>query len=331
MIIKIDSKSGIPLLGSIYFGIIDRGTNLLQVRASTLCNLNCIFCSVSAGPQSKLRKNDYIVELSYLLDYLREVIKFKERNDIEIHLDSVGEPTTYPNLIELIKEIRKIREVKIISMQSNGTLLNEEKIKALSEAGLNRINLSMNAFDNEKAKRIAGCDFYDIEHVKGVAKEIMKSNIELLIAPVYLPGINDKDIKEIIKFGLNISTNEKKVKFGIQKYLSYKYGRKPKGIKEQSWWQFYNKSIKAWEDEFKIRLKLSAKDFNIVKCKQIPIIFKKNQIINVEIKEDGWLLNEKLGIAENRVITLINCNKNKERVKARIISNKDGIYLAKSV
>ncbi|MBT4440771.1 hypothetical protein HOC98_01565, partial [archaeon] len=43
----------IPLMGCIAFGIIDRGTNLLQVRATSMCNLNCVFCSTDSGPFSQ--------------------------------------------------------------------------------------------------------------------------------------------------------------------------------------------------------------------------------------------------------------------------------------
>ena len=39
--------SGIPLIGTNYFGIIDRNTNLLEVRPNTGCNLDCIYCSVT--------------------------------------------------------------------------------------------------------------------------------------------------------------------------------------------------------------------------------------------------------------------------------------------
>jgi uncharacterized Fe-S cluster-containing radical SAM superfamily enzyme len=47
----------IPLVGHIAFGVIDRGTNIIQVRPTSLCNLNCIFCSVDAGPLFTLEKN----------------------------------------------------------------------------------------------------------------------------------------------------------------------------------------------------------------------------------------------------------------------------------
>src|SRR3989338_11349985 len=133
MLIDITEKSGIPLMGAIPFGIIDRGTNILQVRATSICNLGCLFCSTGGGVNSG--RTNYVVELNYLLKWLKEVTKFKEDDEIEVHLDSVGEVMTYKNIVKLITEIKKIKEVKIISMQSNGTLLNTENINKLEKAG----------------------------------------------------------------------------------------------------------------------------------------------------------------------------------------------------
>ena len=48
-LIKITKESGIPLLGAIAFGIIDRGTDLIQVRPTSVCNLNCVYCSTDSG------------------------------------------------------------------------------------------------------------------------------------------------------------------------------------------------------------------------------------------------------------------------------------------
>ncbi|HDD34251.1 MAG TPA: radical SAM protein, partial [Thermofilaceae archaeon] len=45
----------IPLIGHLAFGIVDRGTNLLQIRPTSSCPLSCVFCSVDAGPASKRR------------------------------------------------------------------------------------------------------------------------------------------------------------------------------------------------------------------------------------------------------------------------------------
>src|SRR3989338_296182 len=79
--IYIHRSSGIPLIGSNYFGIIDRGTNVIEVKPMTSCNLGCIYCSVDEGPRSK-RTADFVVEKDYLVEEFEKVAKFKGIDDI---------------------------------------------------------------------------------------------------------------------------------------------------------------------------------------------------------------------------------------------------------
>ena len=51
----IREEDNIPLIGAHLFGIIDRGTNVLQIRAITGCPLKCIYCSVDEGVISRKR------------------------------------------------------------------------------------------------------------------------------------------------------------------------------------------------------------------------------------------------------------------------------------
>ena len=127
---KIDEKSGIPLLGCIAFGIIDRGTNLIQIRPTSVCNQKCPFCSTNAN-NTKVHPHTYEVEKDYLLKWVKVVIKEKECNEIEANIDSVGEITCHPKIIEIIREVKKIKEVKYVSLQTNGLTLTKEKVDKL--------------------------------------------------------------------------------------------------------------------------------------------------------------------------------------------------------
>ncbi len=155
--VRITRNSAIPLIGSLYFGIIDRGTSLLQVRPSCGCNLNCPFCSVDAGPESTTRATSYEVEMEYLVDAVREAARFKGEG-VECHIDSPGEPLMYRDLPGLITALNGIDEVSVISLQTNGTLLDQTMINALEKAGLDRINLSLHALDPSIARLLAGAE-----------------------------------------------------------------------------------------------------------------------------------------------------------------------------
>ena len=327
----VKEETSIPLMGSIAFGLIDRGTNIIQVRPITTCALSCIFCSTDAGPKSRSRQTEYIVDLEYLIDKFIELVKFKGPRKIEAHIDTVGDPFTYPKIIDLVQELASIPGVEVISVQTHGVLLNEHIIDELNDAGLDRINLSIDSMDPEKAKMLSGTNWYDLNKILGIAEYIVKStDIDLLIAPVWVPGINDEDIPKIIEFALKIGAGKKWPPLGIQKFESHKRGRKPKGVKPMTWKQFYN-ALRKWEMKYNVKLILSPEDFGIHKRKMYPSPFKIGEVVKVKVLAPGWLKGEALGAAKGYAITLVNMRKIPigEYIFAKIIKTKHNIFLAK--
>ncbi|KAB2943390.1 MAG: molybdenum cofactor biosynthesis protein A [Candidatus Methanoperedens nitroreducens] len=320
----------IPLFGCIAFGIIDRGTNVLQVRPISECPISCIFCSTDAGPYSHQRISEYMVDLSQLLPAFEWAASYKEIDDIEAHIDTVGEPAMYPQLVDLVQKLSENKNVRTISMQTNGVLLNTKLIDELDSAGLSRINMSIEALDPELAKRIAGIDSYNIEKVRKTAEYIaMNTDIDLLIAPVWLPGINDEEIPKLIEFALSIGAGKKWPALGIQKFLSHKNGRKP-GVKVMSWEKFYSQ-LEEWEKKFQTKLILSPQDFGSHVCKALPRMFRRNEKVKVKVIGPGWMKGEKLAIARDRVLTIVNAGNipvGKE-IRVRIERVVDGIYMAR--
>ena len=323
----ITKESGIPLIGHTAFGLIDRGTNLIQVRPCSGCNLNCIFCSVDEGI-SKTRVTDYMVDPDYILEEFEKLAEFKRRHcknvKIEAHIDGQGEPFIYPYMVDLIKRLKDIAD--IVSVQTNGTLLDERKINEL-EGYLDRINLSINSLDGKKAKLLAGRADYDIDHVKSIAKEIADSEIDLLIAPVWVPKYNDEDIMEILEFGKRIGAGRIWKPFGVQKYIKYRFGRHPKGAKIISFRDFYSRLR-----EIDRNLILSPRDFGIVKCKSLPKRFKIGERVKLRLEMYGRIKGEMIGIARDRVIQVVDTNKKiGEVVNVRIVRNQHNIYVATPV
>ncbi|MGV8174992.1 MAG: radical SAM protein, partial [Methanothrix sp.] len=323
----ITRESDIPLVGCLYFGVVDRGSSLLQIRPSCGCNLSCPFCSVDAGPNSRSRVTDYQVELDYLMEAVEEIAHFKGPG-VECHIDSPGEPMLYPDIVPLVSRLKAIDEVSVVSMQSNGTLLDEERIRALEEAGLDRINLSIHSLQPEKAAYLAGVPGFEIEKIKQAAKNIAASKIDLLIAPVLVPGLNDEDIPELIKFALEIGAGKRWPPLGIQKYEHYRLGRSPGKLRAQNWWHFYNRSMAEWEKQFSMPLRIRPQDFSIERRPMIPTVFEKKEKTWVEIKAPGWLRGEMLGVARNRVVSVMDCPVERGSVRVRIVSNKHNIYVA---
>ena len=273
-----------------------------------------------------------MVDLSQLLGAFEWAASYKEIDDIEAHIDTVGEPSMYPQLVDLVKKLSENKNVRTVSMQTNGVLLNTKLIDELDNAGLSRINMSIEALDPELAKRIAGIDSYNIEKVRKTAEYIaMNTDIDLLIAPVWLPGINDEEIPKLIEFALSIGAGKKWPALGIQKFLSHKNGRKPDvNVKVMSWEKFYSQ-LEEWEKKFQTKLILSPRDFGSHVCKALPRMFKRNEKVKVKIIGPGWMKGEKLAIARDRVLTIVDAGNipvGKE-IRVRIERVVDGIYMAR--
>ncbi|MCQ6253898.1 radical SAM protein [Methanocaldococcus sp.] len=342
----------IPLIGHTAFGLIERGRNIIQVRGHCGCNLNCIFCSVDEGEFSKTRKNDYYVDLEYLIENYKKIVEFKENKFIEAHLDGQGEPSLYYPLVDLVQELSEINKKGngIVSMQSNGTTLTYKLIDELEEAGLHRINLSINALDKNMAKMLSGRKDYKIEKILDIAEYIKNSKIHLLIAPLLLPNINDEEFKRVIDYAVELEqkipqniinpiTGKKDPILGCQLCRVYQFGRRPKKMKVWDFEKFYN-LLRKYELEYakkgiNVKLILTPKDFGTHKRKRLPYPFKVGEIIKANVVLDGRIKGEVLGVSKNRVIQIINVKNEQSligrNVKVRILRNKDNIIVGELV
>jgi uncharacterized Fe-S cluster-containing radical SAM superfamily enzyme len=322
-LVYVTRESGIPLIGHTAFGLIDRGSNLIQVRAASGCNLNCIFCSVDEG-HSTSRKTDFIVDTDYLVEEFAKLAALKG-NDVEAHIDGQGEPFIYPYMVELLQKLRKVPNVRVISAQSNGMLLNEEKIKAM--AGLiDRVNLSVSSLDQQIAQTLAGSKKYSVEHVKDVAVKLLENDIDVLLAPVWVPGFNDDEIAKIVEWGLAIGAGRRYPAFGIQNYVRYQFGKKVK-TNPMRFDQFFEK-IAVLEKQYGLRLKLTPADFGIHKAPSLPKAFRKGDKLKLDLVAPGRVHGEMLAIASGRVIGVLTDKPAGSRVSAKITRVTDNVYVA---
>jgi len=321
--VYVHQLSGIPLIGNVSFGIVDRNTNIIEVKPITVCNLKCVYCSVDES----MRPVDFVVEKDYIVNEMKTVLDYKKCSNIEIHIGGQGEPLYYDDLVPLVKDLAKLKQVKEISMDTNATLLNKKKVDDLVKAGMTRFNVSLNAMDAGLAQKIAA-EPYNLKSVLEIIEYISKK-ADLIIAPVLVPGLNEMEMPAIIEFVKKISQKSKnKVMAGIQNFLCYKQGKRP--AKQLSWDKFMNK-LKEWEKEHDVRLLLDfKKDFNIEPTKPLLKPFKKGNVIEADIISQGRIAGEKIAAAKGVSVTLPNCMKT-GRVKVKLTRTKHNIYYGSCV
>ncbi len=332
--VYITRESGIPLIGNNSFGLIDRNTSLIEVKPVTGCNLSCVFCSVDEGPKGRW-VTDFIVEPDYIIEEFQKLAHYKLGGlkeaggkqdagkagdkplpELEAHIGTHGEPLLYPKIIELVRGLAEVEGVKRISFDTNGTLLTERLIDKLKEAGLTRIHLSLNAMDQKVAERLAGCP-YNLEHVLKMARYASKK-LGLLIAPIWVPGINDDEMPRLVAFAKELG-----VGIAIQNFLNYKYGRNPS---KQMDWEVFGQKMGQLEKEHEVKLLFSEADFSIAKTRPLERPFRKGQVVRAEIVCDGRLEGEKISVAGERNISVERCAGKKGTIKVKLTRDKHNIF-----
>ncbi len=317
--------SGIPLIGTTSFGIIDRNTNMIEVRPLTGCNMNCIFCSVDEGLASR-KTSEVVIEGEYLAAEVKKLVEFKGC-ECNIIINSQGEPTLYKPLPQLISDLKAIAAVKTITLITNGTLLTESLIDELAAAGLTMLNISLNAIDPKIAKIMEGHGSYDVEKVKKMAAyAAAKTRIKVTLAPVVVGSYNDSEMEKIVAFAKEIGATT-----AMQNYLFYRKGRNPGNAQQIPWPRFYE-MLEQLEEKYGSKLIFSAADYKIIKTKPLPKPFRKGQMVKATVIAEGRYPREYIAAAEGRVITLPDCERKlaaAEKIKIKVVSDKHNIFYGK--
>jgi uncharacterized Fe-S cluster-containing radical SAM superfamily enzyme len=306
----------VPLIGTNEFGIVDRNTSTLEVKPLTGCNLNCVFCSVSEGVNAKI---DYLVEPDYLVEEIKKVVELKESEFIEINIGPQGEPLLYPDLVYFIQELKKIKKINIVSMNSNGRILTKELLDDLINAGLDRINLSVHSMNEDKQKELSGSAM-PITRLKELIK-YSSNRIEIFLAPLYIPKLNE-DIEPLIEFAKSYKKGPRLI--GIQNFLNYSGGRNP--VKQISFDKFYD-MLRSLEKKHNVKLKLSFRDYSIKEDNILVKPFKKGKVVDAIIKIPGRRDNEAIAVAQNRAITVYDCKFEKDKkIRVKLTRDKHNIF-----
>jgi len=168
-----------------------RKVDYLRVSVTQRCNFRCQYC-MPEKPFSWVPKENL---LSY--EDLFKFIKVSIDEGIKKVRITGGEPLLREDLDKFIKMIFDYKNDIDLALTTNGFLLPKVAQK-LKDAGLKRINISLDTLDKNRAKQIAQKDILDTV-LKGI-EEASKVGLEIKINCVPIKGINDKDIIEVLEF-----------------------------------------------------------------------------------------------------------------------------------
>ncbi|MCD6512498.1 MAG: GTP 3',8-cyclase MoaA [Thermoplasmata archaeon] len=143
-----------------------RPVESIRISVTERCNLNCIYCHNEGQMEAKTEMRAEEIE---------KILEIASRIGIKDVKFTGGEPLMRKDILDIIRAGRKYMED--VSMTTNGTLLAPVALK-LKEAGLNRVNISMDSVERERYRKITGKDMVDR------VKDAIKASVEAGLYPV---------------------------------------------------------------------------------------------------------------------------------------------------
>lgn len=163
----------------------------LRLSLTDRCNLNCVYCTPLE--RSQFFSRDEV--LSYE-EIARAVSVFVKAGVRKLRLTG-GEPLIRKNITGLIKMLRRIGALEEIAMTTNGVCL-KDLASPLKEAGLDRVNISIDTLKKEKFKLITGFDYFD-DVWAGIKESLRVELNPVKLNVILMKGVNDDEILDFVQ------------------------------------------------------------------------------------------------------------------------------------
>jgi GTP 3',8-cyclase len=174
----------------------NRTITKMRVSVTDRCDLRCTYCMPASGlewlPRAEILSFEEIVHL----------LKVATAQGITKVRLTGGEPLVRSGIATLVAMIREIPEVKDLAMTSNGIQLSHHA-KTLAEAGLDRLNISLDSMDRGRFHQLTRRDAIDkvLEGIR-VATEYFPGRVK--INAVAIKGVTEHEYEAFARLAQDL-------------------------------------------------------------------------------------------------------------------------------
>lgn len=172
-----------------------RSFRSLRLSLTEVCNMACIYC-VAEGVQRSVRSS---VSVDTMLDRVRRLHKILKLEEVRL---TGGEPLLYSALPDLIAGL-KAMQIPRLSLTTNGLLLTEKKAFELKKAGLDDVNISLDAASTPTFVRIGSVGEAGLQRVRKAIDAALQADIPTKLNCTVLRSYNDHEIVDLLDFAVN--------------------------------------------------------------------------------------------------------------------------------
>ena len=163
-----------------------REITYLRISVTELCNLRCRYCMPEDGVCKKSH-DEMLTE-----DEIIMAVEAASSLGIRKLRITGGEPLVKKNIVSICRRAAAVPGIKEVCITTNGTLL-PELARPLREAGVSRVNISLDTLDPEKFRYISRVGELD-QAVAGIRAALDASFEKVKLNTVLIGGFNDDEI-----------------------------------------------------------------------------------------------------------------------------------------
>jgi cyclic pyranopterin phosphate synthase len=168
-----------------------RKIDYLRISVTDRCNERCLYC-MPEGYKGWEQTRDHLTA-----EEIIRVVRVAAGLGFRKFRLTGGEPLVRGDILEIIREMKKISGVEMIGLSTNGTRL-DKLAKPLRDAGVRAANVSLDALDPEIYKRVTGGD---VNHViSGIRAAVAAGFERVKLNCVLMRGVNENEFWPLVLF-----------------------------------------------------------------------------------------------------------------------------------
>lgn len=182
-----------------------RTHDYLRLSITDRCNLRCVYCMPEEG--LPFFPTDSVLSAAEIIQLVKN---FADLGIKKVRLTG-GEPLLRKDVLEIVQGIRAISAIEDIAVTTNGLAL-KRLAKPLREAGVDRLNISLDTFDANKYRTITrGGNVKQV--LKGIEEATAAGFDQIKINTVVIHGQNDNEIIDFLRYTLEHPVNVRFIEF----------------------------------------------------------------------------------------------------------------------
>jgi cyclic pyranopterin phosphate synthase len=189
--------------------LFSRSISYLRLSLTDRCNLRCLYCVTEDESQGCLAKLEHGDLLTY--EELLRVVRVAVAMGITKVRLTGGEPLVRRNVLSFIRDLTRIEGLADIRITTNGVLL-ERYGRELFEAGVTKVNISLDSLRRERVAEITGADCFD-QVWRGIETALALGFSPVKLNMVAMRHINDDELLDFARMSQRLPLQVRFIEF----------------------------------------------------------------------------------------------------------------------